>query len=331
MLSDRIPLYKQLEERRNSKVIAYITGDRPNLETQISSEVIDYFVHHLDTIGMVDRITLFLYTRGGDTLASWSISNLIRQFCDKFEVVIPMKAHSGGTLISLGADVIVMTKQATLGPIDPSVTTPLNPIPPGGIPTERVPVSVEAVNGYLEFIKSSGVSKKEMCLVLEELSKQVHPLVLGQAFRARSQIRMLASKLLSKQIKDKNKIERILKFLCSESGSHDYTINRREARNELGLIVETPDDSLYQLINSIYLNIASELRLTTPFNPSMELGVNTNSNYSFRRALVESTNGGSYVFVSEGQLARQPVQLKPGVMQTGIQDNRVFEGWRYET
>jgi hypothetical protein len=187
------------------------------------------------------------------------------------------------------------------------------------------------VNGYLEFIKSSGVSKKEMCLVLEELSKQVHPLVLGQAFRARSQIRMLASKLLSKQIKDKNKIERILKFLCSESGSHDYTINRREARNELGLIVETPDDSLYQLINSIYLNIASELRLTTPFNPSMELGVNTNSNYSFRRALVESTNGGSYVFVSEGQLARQPVQLKPGVMQTGIQDNRVFEGWRYET
>ena len=75
--------------------------------------------------------TLFLYTRGGSTSASWSISNLIQQFCDEFEVIIPSKTHSGGTLLSLGAKTIVMTKQAKLVPIGPSVNTPLNPQVPG--------------------------------------------------------------------------------------------------------------------------------------------------------------------------------------------------------
>jgi len=65
--------------------------------------------------------------------------------------------------------------------------------------------------------------------VLEELSKQVHPLVLGQAFSGSQSDKNVSFEIIiQKQIKDKNKIERILKFLCSESGSHDYTINRRK-------------------------------------------------------------------------------------------------------
>ena len=59
-----------------------------------------------------------MYTRGGNTLAGWSIINLIRQFCDELEIIIPSKAHSTGTLMALGANSIIMTKQATLGPID---------------------------------------------------------------------------------------------------------------------------------------------------------------------------------------------------------------------
>jgi len=59
---------------------------------------------------MVDRITLF-YT------PAWGYSRFMEHFkfnqaiLRQFEVVIPMKAHSGGTLISLGADVIVMTNK----------------------------------------------------------------------------------------------------------------------------------------------------------------------------------------------------------------------------
>ena len=76
--------------------------------------------------------------------------NLIRIFCDELEVLVPMKALSAGTLISIGADRIVMTKQAALGPIDPSVNHPLNPqVSIDGRPPKLVPVSVESVRGYL--------------------------------------------------------------------------------------------------------------------------------------------------------------------------------------
>ena len=97
------------------------------METQISTDVLEYFSDHLDKIGKVEKISLFLYTQGGDTMAAWSLVNLIRQFCEKFEIIIPSKARSSGTIISLGADEIIMTKQATLGPIDPSLNNPLNP------------------------------------------------------------------------------------------------------------------------------------------------------------------------------------------------------------
>ena len=52
---------------------------------------------------------------------------MIRLFCDEFEVIVPSKAHSTATLICLGADRVVMTKQATLGPIDPGINDPPNP------------------------------------------------------------------------------------------------------------------------------------------------------------------------------------------------------------
>ncbi len=330
MYQARKLLYEQLEKNLNSKVIVYVTGDRRQMETKIHSEVLDFLIHHLDTIGDVSKITLYLYTRGGDTLASWSIANLIRQFCTTFEVIIPFKCHSGGTLICLGADNIIMTKQATLGPIDPSVNTPLNPQIPGAPPTAKVPVSVEAISGFLEFAKTELRGEDHLREVILQLTRVVHPLVLGDAFRARTQIQMLARKLLSSQIQDHAKIEKILTFLCSQSGSHDYTINRREAREDLELPIQKPDDTLYRLIKDIYDDIASELELTIPFDPNLVLGVNSTVTYSFKRALVESVEGGSHRFISEGNLIRQQIQAQPGISQEAISDKRKFEGWRHD-
>ena len=69
-------------------------------------------------------------------------------YCEQLQVIVTHKAHSSGTIISLGANEVIMTKQATLGPIDPSLNTELNPrVIDGSI----FPVSVEAVKGYLEF------------------------------------------------------------------------------------------------------------------------------------------------------------------------------------
>ena len=112
MLKDRLKLYEKLETDRNSTVIAYVTGDRRGLETKVGSDAVDLFVHHLDHIGVVDKLTLFLYTRGGDTLAAWSLINLLRIFADNLEIIVPSKAQSAGTLLCLGADSIIMTKQA---------------------------------------------------------------------------------------------------------------------------------------------------------------------------------------------------------------------------
>jgi len=50
MYKERAELYKQLQQSRGSKVLLYVTGDRRQLETQISKEVLDLFVHHLDLI-----------------------------------------------------------------------------------------------------------------------------------------------------------------------------------------------------------------------------------------------------------------------------------------
>lgn len=329
MYTDRKQLYQQMEGLRKSKVIVYVTGDRRQLETNIGSDVIDFFTHHLDLISSHDRISLYLYTCGGDTLSAWNLVNLIRQFADYLEVIVPSKAHSAGTLMSLGANSIIMTKQATLGPIDPSVNTPLNPQVPGAPPHTNIPVNVEDLNGFVEYCRQTLGENAELRELLLSLSEKVHPLVLGKAFRARGQIRMLATKLLANQEHEDEKLEELLKFLCSESGSHDYTINRREARDELGLPIEKPDDELYALIKAIYDDIASELELTLPYNPNSILGTADTKEYRFPRALVESVAGGSHCFYSEGNLVRTQVQQQPGGVQITIQDNRTFEGWRH--
>lgn len=331
MRTDRLTSYGKLEQLRGSKLIVYVTGDRRNLETQVHAEVLDFFVHHLDLIERADKISLLLYTRGGETLAAWSIGNLIRQFCEHFEVIVPSKAHSAGTLICLAADVIVMTKQATLGPIDPSVQNALNPQVPGGPPGTRVPVSVEAINGYLEFARSSvDANSSDLAKIVLRLSQHVHPLVLGEAFRVRSQIRMLGKRLLGRHLQDSDKVEKILEFLCSESGSHDYTINRDEAREELGLRIDKPNDELYAVIRSIYTSIAEELEFRTPYDPRLLIGSQPKVGYAFRRGIIESVAGGTDVYLTEGQLVKKTVQVQPGIMQEALNDTRTFEGWRHE-
>lgn len=330
MTQERIQLYEAIERERNSKLLVYVTGDKAGWETQIANDATDYISDQLDKIGVVDKISLLLFTNGGNTLAGWNIVNLIRQFCDDFEIIVPGKARSTGTLMCLGANRIIMTKQATLGPIDPSVNTALNPTIPNAGPQARVPVSVEAIKGFLELAKHELNLKDDRALadIFNVLADKVHPLVLGEVYRAIGQIQMLARKLLVNQVSDESKIEKIIAFLCSESGSHDYTINRREAKNELGLNVEKPSELLYDLINKTYISIRDELELRTPFNPDSFLGTDTAKTYTIKRTLIESLAGRTDCFISEGRFARINLPGNP-VAQTGIEDQRIFEGWKH--
>ena len=173
--------------------------------------------------------------------------------------------------------------------------------------------------------------------ILLNLSEKVHPLVLGNIYRSRTQIQMVARKLLQQQLgADKTeKIEKIIAFLCSDSGSHDYAIYRNEAKDELGLSIEKPDDEQYGKIKAIFDDIRDELKLLQPFNPNLELGGNKSVNYSCRRVLLESLKGGTDVYVSEGTLTKttqvinQPNPLPP-IMRTTIENQLSFEGWKHE-
>lgn len=323
MYTERLKLYEHLEREFDTKLLVYVTSDRPGLEAHIAQDVVDFFIGHLDKIGVVKRISLFLYTRGGDTAAAWNIINLLKMYCDQLQVIVPHKAHSAGTIISLGANEIVMTKQATLSPIDPSINTPLNPsfVMSNGI-AQTYPVSVEAVKGYLEFAENELSIHDDAALanIFMKLTDAVHPLVLGQVYRSKAQIQMLAQKLLPGQVNDPDKIKKIIDFLCSESGSHDYTINRREAQRDLGLNIKQPTDIQYNIIKSIFDDISDELRLTQQFRFE-----DVNGMYIVRRCLLESIVGGSDYFSTEGQVLHPP---HPG--QNIIQHKRLFEGWRHE-
>ena len=327
MYSKRIKLYEELEGMLGGKLLVYVTSDRPGFAAYIDGDVIDPFIDQLDKMRIQKKLSLYLYTRGGHVSVAWNIVNLLRLYCDELQVIIPHNARSGGTLISIGADSIIMTKQATLGPIDPSVNTPLNPQIPN-TPQQFLPVSVEAVKGYLAFAKEELAIKDDIAMasILTKLSENVHPLVLGEVYRSQSQIKMLAERLLSGKIKDAGKIQEIISFLCSDSGSHDYTINRREAKQKLGLNVVVPTDEEYDCIKAIYDNVSGELGFRQPFDPH---AVGT---YSVKRVILESASGGSHYFETSWECNRIQVTnpMIPGLTQDAYQNQITFEGWKYE-
>src|SRR3954454_16160490 len=66
-------------------------------------------------------IDLVLHTPGGLVLASVQIARAIKAHKGKVTVFVPHYAMSGGTLIALAADEIVMDNHAVLGPVDPQL------------------------------------------------------------------------------------------------------------------------------------------------------------------------------------------------------------------
>src|ERR1700736_6690567 len=66
-------------------------------------------------------LDLVLHTPGGLVLAALQIARAIREHKGKVTAFVPHYAMSGGTLISLAANEIVMSKHAVLGPIDPQL------------------------------------------------------------------------------------------------------------------------------------------------------------------------------------------------------------------
>lgn len=324
MYAQRKPLMQQLEAAFGFKAILYVTGDRPanagiSLQSQIQEDVLPLFLDHLDALGKVDHLGLILYSRGGNIITGWSIVNLLRQFCNKLTVIVPFRAQSTATLICLGADEIIMTKQATLGPIDPSTNGSFNPIPAGS--QQPVPLSVEDLSAYLEMAKGLKLGANGMTQVMMKLSDNVNPIAIGTVQRIRGQIRQLADKLLQHSSTDLRARKKIISVLCEDAGSHDYTIYRTEAA-ALGLKVKTPDAAQYSIIKALYDDFEAELQLRSTFIVTPPLPGQTTSHHVVQ-GLLETPGFKSHAYECDFAIMT-PQNPQPGQFQ--IQPT--FQGWR---
>ncbi len=203
-------------------------------------------------------------------LAPIRIVKLIRNHCDSFEVLVPYKAHSAGTLICLGADTIVMGKLGELTPVDPTTGHPFNPQNPTN-PQQRLEVSVEDLNSYLLFAKEKAEVKSEQMIdAYKLLADKLHPLSIGNAYRAYRMARLLTERLLWLHMdkkKDDERIKKIVKEITGDITIHAYPIDRDEA-SDLGLNVEKANDTLDKTMRELYAAYATEMKLGQPFHPN---------------------------------------------------------------
>ncbi len=327
---ERMKLIKDIEDKRNSKLIIYITGDRRGLETKIASDVFPIFHRHLADIGNKKRIDLYLYSTGGTTMAGYALVNLFREFCEDFNVIIPFKALSCATLISLGANEIIMTKMGQLSPIDPSIQHPLAPVVQiPGQQAKLAPVNVEDVNAFIELAKKEVGLKEEESLkkVFEILATRINPLVLGAVQRSREQIEFLASTLMKYHTKDEKKIKKSVETLIRQRFSHNYIISRKEAKEVLGLNIVEPNKKLTEYIINLFYAYNDIIMMDKPYHPEVILGEENVKIVNFNRAVIESLNL-THVYRTKKEIKRLQVS-QAGIPHPSIiyQERILQEEW----
>ncbi|HWR45129.1 SDH family Clp fold serine proteinase [Sporomusa sp.] len=123
----RLSLLRKIEEKRQSRVISLIHRQEAIslLGIPISRYInVEDSEHILRAIRLTPDdmpIDLILHTPGGLVLASEQIARALQQHQAKVTVFVPHYAMSGGTMISLAADEIILDPNAVLGPVDPQL------------------------------------------------------------------------------------------------------------------------------------------------------------------------------------------------------------------
>ncbi len=120
-------LIARIERRRKTRVILLV--HRQETMSFLGFPVVRYIDIDdseavMRAVAMTDAevgIDLVLHTPGGLVLAATQIAQAIRRRKGKVTVFVPHYAMSGGTLIALAADEIVMSSHAVLGPVDPQL------------------------------------------------------------------------------------------------------------------------------------------------------------------------------------------------------------------
>jgi ClpP class serine protease len=211
----------QLEGARNSRVILLV--HRQETMRFLGFPVARYIDINdsedvLRAIQMTDDdlpLDIILHTPGGLVLAALQIAWAIREHRGKVTVFVPHYAMSGGTLIALSADEIVMSKHAVLGPIDPQL---------GQSPAASL----------LKVVEQKPISEiDDETLIKADVGR-----------KAIAQVKQAATELLKRKMTE-DKAVALAEKLSSGTWTHDYPIMVSTAK-ELGLPVSTemPNDVL---------------------------------------------------------------------------------------
>jgi ClpP class serine protease len=204
----------QLERARNSRVILLVHRQETMrllgfpvsryIDVNDSEEV-------LRAIQMTDAdmpVDIILHTPGGLVLAALQIARALRGHKGKVTAFVPHFAMSGGTLIALAADEIVMCRHSVLGPIDPQL---------GDSPAASL----------LKVVEEKPISEiDDKTLILADVGR-----------KAIGQVKTAAGKLLERHL-PAEKATALAEKLSTGIWTHDYPITPEEAR-ELGLPVST--------------------------------------------------------------------------------------------
>src|ERR1700692_4485976 len=210
----RLRKISQLERTRKSRVILLV--HRQETMKIVGFPVARYIDINdsedvLRAIQMTDDdvpLDLVLHTPGGLVLAALQIAKAVRDHKSKVTVFVPHYAMSGGTLIALAADEIVMCKHSILGPIDPQL---------GDSPAASV----------LKVVEQKPVAEiDDQTLIRADIGR-----------KAIAQVKQAAAVLLQRTM-PADRAEALAEKLATGTWTHDYPIFAAEAK-ELGLPVST--------------------------------------------------------------------------------------------
>ncbi len=210
----RQSIMRRLGERRGSNIITMIHRQESiglfgiPFYRFISIEDSEQVLRAIRMTPKDQPIDLIIHTPGGLVLAATQIAKALKDHPAKTTVIIPHYAMSGGTLIALAADEIIMDPNAVLGPIDPQLMN------------YPAPSIINAVK------KKDPKDVDDQTLILADIAE-----------KAINQVRQFVYDLLKDKMGDK-KAEEVAKVLTEGRWTHDYPITVEVAR-ELGLNVST--------------------------------------------------------------------------------------------
>jgi len=167
-------------------------------------------------------IDLLLHTPGGLVLASDQIAYALKRHGGKITVIVPHYAMSGGTLVALAADEILMDPDAVLGPVDPQ----LGSLPRGSWPAASI----------LKALEQENPNRDDETLILGDVAR-----------KAIDQVRATVEELLAGRF-DEAEAKQLAALLSEGRWTHDYPIRLEEAKS-LGLPVsDAVPELVYQLM-----------------------------------------------------------------------------------